>query len=375
MDATSIPPQPRILSGECGLRSAQMPYFSIGIPTYNRKQLLKQCLLSILKQTFTDFEVLIGNDYTQEPLSCDLLGIEDSRLRIVNHPHNLGEVGNMNALLQMSRSRYFTWQFDDDLYAPDFLESVYAALNKFGRPKCVYTSYGYVWGASFPKVTGKTSWTNKLFSGRQFIRMHLSGRLKILGCCGVFDTEYLRQIGGVQKFCDHPIGAHAEHFIAVRMGLLNQIAYINEPLVLYRHHGDSWSCKTKDADIYKQAGRNFIRASIKVLTEPVLRQDFEQNFADILKLSVNIVLGKLIARDGYLNKQELREYIVSLQEVIGAIKDPALYTVAATCLQRAIKQNRILATIKARFKSSAPCFLASFAYMIRALLSRLRCSA
>lgn len=348
------------------------PYFCIGIPTYNRKQLLKQCLLSILKQTFTDFEVLVGNDYTQEPLSCDLLGMEDSRIRVVNHTCNLGEVGNMNALLQMSRSRYFIWQFDDDLYAPDFLESVYSVINQFRQPQCVYTSYGYVWGETFPKVTGKISWRSKLFSGPQFIRMYLSGRLKMLGACGIFDTEYLKAIGGAQKFCDHPIGAHAEHFIAIQTGLLNQVVYVNEPLILYRNHEDSWSYKNKDADIYKQAGRNFIRESIKVLTEPVLRQAFEQNFSDLLKLSINIVLGKLITRDRYLNKQELNEYILSFQGQIGTIKDSALYDTAMACLERAVKQNRASVALKTKFKSYVPFSFIKFAYMIRASLSRFR---
>ena len=349
------------------------PYFSIGIPTYNRKQLLKQCLSSILKQTFTDFEVLIGNDYTEEPLSSDLLSMEDSRIRIINHIRNLGEVGNMNALLKMSRSRYFIWQFDDDLYAPDFLESVYSVINQFRQPQCVYTSYGYVWGASFPKVTGKTSWKSKLFSGPQFIRRYLSGRLKILGACGIFDAEYLKVMGGAQKFYDCPIGVHAEHFIAVRTGLLNRVAYVNEPLVFYRNHEDSWSYKNKDADIYKQAGINFIRESIKVLTEPMLREDFEQNFSGLLKLSINIVLGKLIIRDGYLNKQELTEYIFSFQGQIGIIKDPVLYETARVCLERAAKQNRTLAMLKTKFKFYTPFPFVKFAYMIRAFLSRFRC--
>lgn len=349
------------------------PYFSIGIPTYNRKQLLKQCLLSILRQTFTDFEVLVGNDYLQEPLSCGLLGMEDARIRVFNHTRNLGEVGNMNALLQMSRSRYFIWQFDDDLYAPDFLESVYSVINQFRQPQCVYTSYGYVWGSSFPKVTGKTSWRSKLFSGPQFIRMYLSGRLKMMGGCGIFDTEYLKALGGARKFCDYSIGVHTEHFIAVRMGLLNRVAYVNEPLVFYRNHEGSWSYKNKDADICKQAGRNFVRESIQVLTEPMLREDFERNFSGLLRLSVNVVISKLITRDGYLNKQELSAYILSFQGEIGIIKDPLLYETARVCLERAAKQSRILAALKTKFKFYTPSSFVKFAYIIRALLSRFRC--
>ena len=129
-----------------------MPLFSIGVTTYNRRELLKQSLASIINQTFSDFEVIVGNDYTQEILSAEILGIQDPRIRFINHPQNLGEVGNMNALLEMSRGKYFTWQFDDDLYATNFLETVHSTLIKFNFPSRVFTSHSFFYGSSFPKV-------------------------------------------------------------------------------------------------------------------------------------------------------------------------------------------------------------------------------
>jgi glycosyltransferase involved in cell wall biosynthesis len=79
------------------------PFFSIGVTTYNRHELLRETLNSILAQSFTDFEVIVGNDYTQEVLTGEMLGITDPRIRFVNHPRNLREVGNMNALLEMAK--------------------------------------------------------------------------------------------------------------------------------------------------------------------------------------------------------------------------------------------------------------------------------
>src|SRR5512138_3932148 len=76
---------------------AMSPLFSIGITTYERRELLKETLGSITRQTFGDFEAIVGNDHTSVPLSRRLLGVEDPRVRIVNHPANLGEVRNMNA--------------------------------------------------------------------------------------------------------------------------------------------------------------------------------------------------------------------------------------------------------------------------------------
>ena len=52
------------------------PFFSIGVTTYNRPELLKQTLDSISMQTFSDFEVIVGNDFIQEPLSAAALGTQ-----------------------------------------------------------------------------------------------------------------------------------------------------------------------------------------------------------------------------------------------------------------------------------------------------------
>ena len=154
------------------------PFFSIGVTTYNRPELLKQTLVSIIAQTFTDFEVIVGNDYVQEPLSADLLNIRDPRIQFVNYAQNLGEARNMNTLLDLSRGRYFTWQCDDDLYAPNFLEEVHSALIKFNLPPCVFTSYEFIHGTSFPDLTKTLSGKGQIFSGRDFLGKYWSGDLK-----------------------------------------------------------------------------------------------------------------------------------------------------------------------------------------------------
>jgi len=346
------------------------PFFSIGLPTYNRPELLKQCLSSILGQTFTDFEVIVGNDHIKTPLSGEQLDIDDPRVRFVNHPHNLGEIDNMNSLLALSRGRYFTWQFDDDLYAPDFLEAAHSALIKFDFPQCVYTSYRYVWGTSFPKVVSSSTWPSTLFFGRHFLRAYLSGDLKLLGCCGVFKTDCLREMGGMKKLCDHPIGAHSEHFIVIQAGLLDSIVYVKSPLVLYRNYDKSWSYRNKDADTYVQAGRIYLLESVAVLQEPALRGDFQQNLSVVIESSLDIVIGKLIARDGRLDKSQLNEYLLSINAQFASIADEGLRKSALSSLDAAIKKNRVFQILKAKFKVSAPVFLVRLAHMIRAYISR-----
>jgi glycosyltransferase involved in cell wall biosynthesis len=307
---------------------ASTPFFSIGVTTYNRPELLKQTLVSIIRQTFSNFEIIVGNDYIPEPLSADLLGIRDPRIRFVNHPRNLGEALNMNTLLDLSQGRYFTWQCDDDLYAPNFLEEVHSALVKFNLPPCVFTSYEFIYGTSFPDAEKALSGKGQLFSGRQFLRSYWSGNLKAMGCTGVYDKEYLKRIGGVECLTDTSTPLYSEHLLLVRAGLLKQVAHIDEPLVKYRIHEGAWGCTATNLALYSQASHNLVRESISVFSDPELRDDFRQNIASVLKFVVSEFFSKTRARDGCFSRHESIPFFFSLKKKFKSLKGSPLYWTA-----------------------------------------------
>lgn len=308
------------------------PFFSIGVTTYNRRELLKCTLDSILKQTFFDFEVIIGNDYVQEILSAELLGIQDPRIRFVNHPQNLGEVGNMNALLNKSRGRYFTWLADDDLYEPNFLQALYSALERFNFPSCAFSSYRIIEGTELLAWTGNISTHEELLSGRRFLRMYMEDKLKVIGPYGVFDTDILRQMGGVESLSDAPIGLYGEYILLVRCGLLKNITYIDSPLVLYRspekgnYGGGVWA--NTNISQYKEAGKNLIFKSVEVLSKPELRKDFYNNLSFLLKFSLRIYANKLAFQNGCVNIYDLIAQLSSIKEQFKSLKGSVLYWIA-----------------------------------------------
>jgi glycosyltransferase involved in cell wall biosynthesis len=304
------------------------PFFSIGVTTYNRPEMLKQTLMSINAQSFSDFEVIVGNDYIQEPLSAELLGIMDSRIRFINHPQNLGEAGNMNTLLNLSRGLYFTWQCDDDLYAPNFLDDVHSALVKYNSPLCVFIAYEFIYGTSVPDAARTLTGQGQIYSGRQFLKMYWAGKLKALGCTGVYDKEYLKQIGGVECLTDTSTPLYSEHLLLVRAGLLEHVAHIDEPLVKYRIHEEAWGCTARDLSLYRQASHNLIRESVKVFSNSKLRDDFRQNIASILKFVVFEFFSKARAGHGWLSRHWVVPFYFSLKKLFNPLRGTTLYAPA-----------------------------------------------
>jgi glycosyltransferase involved in cell wall biosynthesis len=301
------------------------PFFSIGVTTYNRPELLKQTLVSITRQTFADFEVLVGNDYIHQPLSDDFLGISDPRIRFENYPQNLGEGRNMNTLLDLSRGRYFTWQCDDDLYEPKFLEDVHAALVKYNFPRCVFTSYEFIHGTAFPDPAKTLSGKERIFSGRQFLKLYWSGKLKAMGCTGVYEKRHLKHIGGVECLADTHRPLYSEHLLLVRAGLLEQVAYIDEALIKYRIHDGAWGCTAKELLLYEQAGQKLLRESVTVFSHSELQDDFRRNIAAVLKLVVSDYFGKTRAQDGWLSRLETVPFFFSLKKQFNTLKGSILY--------------------------------------------------
>jgi hypothetical protein len=315
--------------------AASNPFFTIGVTTYNRTALLKQTLRSIVSQTFTDFEVIVGNDYVQEPLSSEILGISDKRIRFVNYSENLGEVGNNNALLGLGRGRYFTWQTDDDLFAPNFLEEVHSALENLNFPLCTFTSFGFIHGTSFPDPVKTSPGQRRSLSGREFLRMYWSGKIKALGCTGVYDREYLTRLGGVESLSDTTFALYSEHLLLIQAGLLDRVAYVDEPLVQFRIHEGSWGTTRKEPSLSKQAGENFVGQSLKVLSNPELRNDFQENIASVLLLVVRDVLNRLSKAQGRCASPfEVLPYLFSLEKHFHLLKGSVLYWQALYSLCR-----------------------------------------
>lgn len=263
--------------------SSGRPFVSIGVTTYDRHDLLRQTLDSVLAQTFTDFEVIVGNDYTAEVLTGDMIGITDPRVRFVNHPRNLREVGNMNALLEMATGRYFTWLFDDDLYEPDFLRVGHDCLTEAGFPPAFFSSYRTIIGEEEFQPQKIPRITMTKFTGREFLRWYSAFRIKMYPTYGLFDTAVLRsKLGGfVELNNSAAVGLYSEHLLLVKCALLDRVIYVDAPYYIYRQHEGSWSESCTDLKYYQTAGQELIRRSSNVLRHPSLVDDYSENLLKI----------------------------------------------------------------------------------------------
>lgn len=100
-----------------------MSEVSIIIPVYNTEQYLRDCLSSVLAQTFADFEAIVVNDGSTDGSAAIIRDFakRDNRFTIVEQ-QNKGLSEARNAGLKVARGQWITFVDSDDMVAPDFLQ-------------------------------------------------------------------------------------------------------------------------------------------------------------------------------------------------------------------------------------------------------------
>lgn len=100
------------------------PKISIGMPVYNNELFIRRAIDSLLKQTFTDFELIISDDASTDstPIICEEYAKKDKRIRYIRQQKNIGLHRNFFFLLQEAKYDYFAWAAADDFLDPKFLE-------------------------------------------------------------------------------------------------------------------------------------------------------------------------------------------------------------------------------------------------------------
>lgn len=298
------------------------PFFSIGVTSYKRYDLLRECLTSILQQEFADFEIIVGNDYPEQKISAEFIGIEDRRIRYVNHPQNMGPIHNANALLSMGKGRYFSWLADDDMYLPNFLKTVHASLIDFNCPPCIFTSY--LQGERYPDVTDDLEGKLELYKGTEFLKQYLLRGIRTIGCYGVFDIGYLRSIGGMEHLGNGQFSPYADNLLVIKTGLLDSIIYINSPLIFYRTHEGSVSYSSTSIEVYSSAQSDLLSKSMEVFKAQRLEDDYHENLSLLLKWCMSDYCC-VMARSGFINWGEGIKYLFFLKKYISFLKGTAFY--------------------------------------------------
>lgn len=206
-----------------------MPKVSVVIPAYNAMTYLPISVESVLRQTFTDFEVLIINDGSLDHIMEWASGITDQRVRLISQ-ENQGVSAARNTGIAQAQGDYVAFLDADDLWEPTKLEKQLRCLEDNPAVGLVYTwtalidEFGKPTGRVFASHAEGDIWKQLIENDMISTGSSTMLRRSCFETVGVFDRSL----------------AFAEDFdMWLRIAARYPLTVVKEPLTLYRQHSNN----------------------------------------------------------------------------------------------------------------------------------------
>jgi len=231
------------------LAHSRGPRVSVCIPVYNGASYIRECIESVLAQTYGDFELIVADNCSTDDTETIVRSFMDPRVRYVRNARNLGLVGNANRCLQLASSEYVCLFHHDDLMLPQNLARKVAVLD--AHPGVGFVHSNLLLVDETGRCVASGIWADQ--SRRDYVE---SGRVAFPQFLMAMPRASSIFIGAVlaRRSCYRRLGGFRDELphcndseMWMRMMLFFDVACVGEPLVKYRVHQTSTSSSWGDS--------------------------------------------------------------------------------------------------------------------------------
>jgi teichuronic acid biosynthesis glycosyltransferase TuaG len=205
-------------------RTNTLPCISIIIPSYNRAELLKNAVMSVLTQTFTNFEVIVCDDGSTDNSEELILSLNDERIKWLSLPHSGKPSVPRNHGMRKSKGEWLAFLDSDDRWFPSKLETQINIL-KTHKYQAISSNCFAVNNAN-NKSHLMININNDSFSFYELIERNLAVTSMVMFNRGLLD----KVIGFPEADC---LKIGEDYALWLRVASYTDFAYIIEPLGEY----------------------------------------------------------------------------------------------------------------------------------------------
>lgn len=170
-----------------------MKKVSLIVPVYNVERYLKQCLDSILLQTYGNLEIILVDDGATDTSGqiCDQYAAQDSRI-VVIHQKNAGAANAKNAGLDKATGHYLAFIDSDDYVQPNWIEKMVEAAETFGAD-VVECDFDKVY-QSHCETENNFQDPSKCFTAEEYLSQYLNNWTCSLFWNKLFDRRLVQEV-------------------------------------------------------------------------------------------------------------------------------------------------------------------------------------
>ena len=208
------------------------PTISVIMPVYNGAQFLREAIVSVINQSFTDFEFIIINDGSTDDSARIIREYEqqESRIKFINQSKNSGLIEVLNLGLSLAKGKYIARMDADDISLPNRFEIQYKFL-------VTHVEIGVV-GSNVHFIDSSGRRTSNFVNNPRLPQTPNQINWSLcFSCCLMHPTimarrELLIDAGGYNK-----LAKHAEDYdLWVRMSATTKFYNLPQKLLLLRRH-------------------------------------------------------------------------------------------------------------------------------------------
>lgn len=201
-----------------------MPIISVILPVYNGERTIQETIASVLRQTFSDFELIVINDGSQDSTLDIVKRIPDPRLKVLSYP-NAGLAASRNRGIAQAVGDYIAFIDADDLWTPDKLEAQFQALQNNPHAALAYSWTDFIDESSQFIHTGSHLTVN----GNAYAHLLLVNFLEN-GSNPLIRQPILTQVAGF----DESLSAAEDWDLWLRLAANYPFVCVPKPQILYR---------------------------------------------------------------------------------------------------------------------------------------------
>lgn len=285
-------------------RMEQEPLISVIVPVYNMEEYLERCINSILKQTYSNLEILLIDDgSTDASLQiCNMMQEEDSRIRVF-HKKNGGSSAARNLGLKEAKGEYFAFVDSDDYIEEDMYWQLMEAILYYNLEIAQVSRDEISEDGSLRPNVCEPPEVNTVYQSEEFFRELLLHKGDCSFCTKLFHRDLFHDL----KF---PEGALNEDFNLIIQMLQQEKQIVSLPYVGYHvfYKSNSNTRKT-DPEAFSRVYEDII-INAKI-AETICKETFPRLLTEAKRFSLyqrleyfmHIPISKMIRKNKFYRQQ------------------------------------------------------------------------
>jgi glycosyltransferase involved in cell wall biosynthesis len=309
------------------------PEVSIVLPTFNRLQYLRPAVDSVFAQTFTDWELIVADDGSEEETAAYLAVLTNPpRVKVLRLAHTGNPGAVRNAACRVARGEYIAFLDSDDVWLPEKLALQVASLRSHPERGWSHTAFAVV-DESGELLTGSRA---RWWPGVEgwILEPWIKSEFSIAVPSVMVRRQLLEQLGGFdekQRMCE-------DYDLFLRLAALSEIDGVRETLLHVRKHREHFHSDSIALEDQGRALEKMLAASDDRSLRALLRRERAKVAASLARSQA--VCGdrwaalRTVARSSQFSWSYREWWLGSAKAAARAVTPPGILRVARAVVGR-----------------------------------------